>query len=318
MKSTALGATGVSISAIGLGGFELGPERGQEPDLAGAQSLLAAAESAGINWVDTSENYHDNANEELIGAALGSVGGDFLVTTKVAPSAGLSAAASGFRREQIHRGCRSSLQRLQRDHIDVYLLHWPDRSGDVPLEESWGAMAELADEGLVRAVGLSNYELPDIERAHRQRSVDLIQTGLSLVHCLEDRPLIGGCADLGIPVTIYEPLAGGILSGQTLAEQRERWAAYADSGFYRNLLEAERGERSAAVAAGVGRLAERKGCTTAQLAIAWVLHQRGIVAALAGTRKPARVAENARAADVDASDVIDDLEALIPLGPAFA
>ena len=128
------------------------------------------------------------ANESLIGAALARISGDVAVASKVAPEAGITGGASGFRRDEVHAACRASLRRLGRDHIDIYFLHWPDESG-VPLEETWGAMAELADAGLVRAIGLSNYELDAIEHCHRQRPVDVVQDRLSLIDYLEARPV---------------------------------------------------------------------------------------------------------------------------------
>ena len=125
---------------------------------------------------------------------------------------------------------------LRRDHLDIYFLHWPDDTG-VPLDETWGAMAELADTGLVRAVGLSNYEFDDVERCHRQRRVDAVQVGLSLIDYLDNREYIARCGDLGIAVTIYEPIAGGILSGKTMDEVLAIWTGpWVESGFYKRLL----------------------------------------------------------------------------------
>ena len=131
-------------------------------------------------------------NESVIGPALERIEDGFLIASKVAPGAAVTGGGSGFRREQVLQACRDSLERLGRDHLDIYFLHWPDDSG-VPLEETWGAMAELADEGLVRAIGLSNYSLEDVERCHAERPVDAVQVGLNLVDYLADRPSIAGC-----------------------------------------------------------------------------------------------------------------------------
>src|SRR3954470_719266 len=141
MKLLQVGTTGVRLSRIGLGGYQLGPEPDEEPDVPGAARVIGTAIEHGINWLDTSENYLETRNEELIGAALARVSDEFLVATKVAPGKGVTGGGSGFRRDQVHDACRQSLKRLGRDHVDVYLLHWPDRTG-VPLEETWGAMAE--------------------------------------------------------------------------------------------------------------------------------------------------------------------------------
>jgi aryl-alcohol dehydrogenase-like predicted oxidoreductase len=222
MERNSIGGSGVEISRIGLGGYELGPEPDEEPDAERAAGVMRTAIDCGVNWLDTSENYLATHNEEVIGEALQLVGGDFLVASKVAPEPAITGGGSGFRREEVLQACRDSLTRLRRDHLDVYFLHWPDERG-VPLEETWGAIAELVDAGLVRAIGLSNYELDDVVRCHRQRPVDAVQVGLSLIDYLEDRPYIASCGDLGIAVTIYEPLAGGILTGKSIrSEQHTR------------------------------------------------------------------------------------------------
>jgi aryl-alcohol dehydrogenase-like predicted oxidoreductase len=208
MESRPIGKSGVSVSTVGLGGFELGPEVREMPDVDRAMSVIEAALEAGVTWVDTSENYLDTRNESLIGAALRRIHRDVLIATKAAPSAAISGGGTGFRRNEIHDACRASLRRLGRDQIDIYFLHWPDDTG-VPIEETWGAMAELVDAGLVRAIGLSNYGLEEVERCHAQRQVDVVQDGLSLIDYLDNRDSIARCGELGIAAVIYEPSRAG-------------------------------------------------------------------------------------------------------------
>ena len=317
IASYPVGGSGISVSAVGLGGFELGPEPGDDPDVDRAAAVIGAALEAGVNWLDTSENYLDTRNEALIGEALGRVHDEILVATKAAPGAKITGGGSGFRHDQVHAACRASLRRLGREHLDVYFLHWPDETG-VALEETWGAMAELVDAGLVRAIGLSNYELADIERCHAQRPVDSVQTGLSLIDYLDDRSLIARCGELGIGVVVYEPLASGILSDKTLEQLLATWdGSWVESAFFKRLLAPGKAERSLAVSDGMRPIAARLGVTVAQIAIAWVLHQPGVIAAIAGSRDGRHVGENAEAAALDLTSVIGELEALIPLGPAF-
>jgi len=319
MRRKPVGSSGVDVSCIGLGGYELGPEPDEIPDVARAVQVIRTAIDGGINWLDTSENYLATHNEEVIGAALAEVGdGDFLVASKVAPGAGTTGGGSGFRREQVHAACRGSLERLGRDRIDIYFLHWPDDTG-VPLEETWAAMAELADAGLVRAIGMSNYTPEEVARCHAQRPVDAVQVGLSLIDYLEDRPEIAAWGEMGIAVTIYEPLASGILTGKTIEQARAAWTGpWRESAFYKRLLGPTSGERSFAVADALQPIAGRLGVTVAQVAIAWVLQQPGVAAAIAGSRDGGHLRENAGAADVTLpDDVLDALEALIPLGPTF-
>ena len=317
MELRPLGSSGVSISRVGLGGLELGPETDEEPNIDRAVHVIEAAVATGINWLDTSENYLEARNESLIGAALNRIDADFLLATKVAPGAGVTGGGTGFQREQVHEACRDSLRRLGREQIDLYFLHWPDRTG-VPLEETWGAMAELVDTRLVRAIGMSNYEIADIERCHEQRNVDVVQDGLSLIDYLDARASIARCGQLGIGVTIFEPLAGGVLTGKTQEDVLAVWSAWVEEPFYKRLLAPGKVERSFAVADGIRPIAERLDATIAQVAIAWLLHQPGVTAAIAGSRDGRHVRENAEAANVDLEGVLDELEQLIELGPSFA
>jgi myo-inositol catabolism protein IolS len=254
----------------------------------------------------------------LIGAALARISGQVMVATKAAPKPLITGGGSGFRRDQIHAACRASLSRLGRDVIDIYFLHWPDDTG-VPLDETWGAMGELVDEGLVRAIGLSNYKLADVEHCHKTRSVNVVQDGLSLIDYLDVRDSFARCRDLGIGVVAYEPVASGILAGKTKDEVLAFWTGpWVESAFYKRLLGPGRAERSFAVADGLRPIAARLEATVAQVAIAWVLHQRGVSAAIADSRDGRHVRENAQASELDLTLVIDELDELIPLGPTFA
>ena len=312
MDRREVGSSGVAISRIGLGGYELGPEQDEEPDIARAVQVIETAIENGINWLDTSENYLDTHNEEVIGAALAQVDDEFLVASKVAPRPGVTGGGSGFRRDQVLSACRGSLQRLGRDHLDVYFLHWPDETG-VPLEETWGAMAELAETGLVRAIGLSNYTIEDVERCHAKRPVDAVQVGLNLCYYHEELPSIARCGELGIAATIFEPLASGILSGKTLEQVRAAWPGrWRETDWYKEEL-GTKAEQNFAVVDGIRPIAQALGASVAQVALAWVLHQEGVTAAIAGSRSGGHMHENARAAALALpGHVRDEIEQLIP------
>ena len=306
-----VGASGVEISRVGLGGYELGPEPGDAPDVDRAVRVIESALAHGVNWLDTSENYLATSNEALIGRALERIGDDFLIASKVAPRAGVTGGGSGFRRSQVLQACRDSLQRLGRDHLDIYFLHWPDDSG-VPLEETWGAMAELADTGLVRAIGLSNYAIEDVERCHAERSVDAVQVGVNLCYYHEELPAIARCGELGIAVTIFEPLASGILSGKTLEQVRAAWPGpWQETDWFKKEL-GTNAAQNFAVVDGLRPIAERLDATVAQVAIAWVLHQPGVTAAIAGSRNGSHMGENAASMTLDLSAVIEEIEQLRP------
>jgi aryl-alcohol dehydrogenase-like predicted oxidoreductase len=302
----------LAVSRIGLGGYEFE----DDPDWAGARDVLAAAIDAGIDWLDTAESYFDGLNELTIGRALRDIGAEMTISTKVAPAPD----GTGFAEKEIRSACLTSLERLGVERVEMFLLHWPDRTG-VPLEETWAAMRRLVDDGLVTHVGLSNFDREQIERCLRIGRVDFIQEGLSPIDHLETRDLARWCAERGIAVVTYEPLANGMLAGAIDApEDVERVVGedYADWPFWQRLFSPGRFERSQDVANGMRDVADRLGVTLAQVAIAWNVHQPGITATLAGSRSPAHVRENAAAGTLELTDdVLAELDALIPLGPTF-
>ena len=297
MRLQPVGSSGVEISPIGMGGYELGPEPDEQSDIERAVRVIRAAEERGVNWLDTSENYLETRNEAVLGPALEQIGNDFLVASKVAPGAGVTGGGSGFRHDQVLQACRKSLGRLRRGHLDLYFLHWPDDTG-VPLEETWGAMAELADEGLVRAIGMSNYTMEEVERCHAQRPVDAVQVGLNLIDYLDARESIARWGEMGIAVTVYEPVASGILTGKNMEQVLATWTGpWRESSFFKRLLKPGKAEESFAVADGLRPIAERLGASVAQVAIAWVLHQRGVSAVIAGSRDEGHTKEKSGGPD---------------------
>lgn len=311
MQLRPVGATGIHLSSIGLGGYELGSE---PADVPGARAAIEAALDSGVNWLDTAEAYSDTANETVIGQAMRGLSTPPVVASKADPH------EDNFRRQRLHAACRASLERLGVDHLDLYFLHEPDDPGGVPLDETWGAMAELVDEGLVRAIGLSNFTREQLEACHASRRVDAVQDGLSMIDHLGNRELFTWCAEHDIAVVVYEPLAGGLLGGApvTLEGLRRTWGDLEEWGFYERLCAPGRLERSAAVAAELTKVAARLEVPAAQVAVAWVLAQPGVSSAICGSRNPAHVRENSGAAELclDA-DTMTELDALVPLGPAF-
>ena len=320
MDQHRVGGSGVALSAIGLGGVPLGHDATDASQVARAVTVLEAAVDAGVNWVDTSENYFDTGNEALLGAALRDLRGAIQICSKLAPGAVASGGGSGFRPEQVRSGCEASLARLGVEAIDVYLLHWPDDSG-VPLEDTWGAMAALVDDGLVRTIGLSNYDREATAACHSQRPVEVVQTGLSIVDYLEDRDLIAWCGEQGMTVTIYEPLAGGVLTDTPLDQVRSKYVdtPWEDSGYFRLLFGPDTAPRTQQVIDGLRQIAAPLDVSVALLALGWVLRQPGVASAVVGSGNPERVRANATAAELRLPDsALTAVDHLIPLGPAFA
>ena len=239
-----------------------------------------------------------------------------LIASKVAPSP----EGSGFRPEQVRDGCLGSLKRLETDHLDLYQLHWPDGSGDVPVEDTWGAMAALVQEGLVRHIGVSNFDRELIERCEKIHHVDSLQQEFSML-VLADRELIRWCGEQGIGVVSYGPLAFGLLTGAikadaTFAAGDHRGPDGEDA--WDNLYRPGKIERSLAVLDGMRPIALRLNISVAQLALAWNFNQPGVTSAIAGSRNPTHVRSNAAAGEVELDEgTLGELEALLPLGPAF-
>jgi aryl-alcohol dehydrogenase-like predicted oxidoreductase len=312
MELRALGASGVEVSTVGLGGYELGD--GENPAIERVRQIVTTSLDAGVNWFDTGEVYLDTRNETSIGEAITGLRDELVVASKVAPAPD----GSGLRPEQVDAACRASLRRLRTDRIDVYVVHSPDEDSGVPITETWDAMARLVDDGLVRAIGLSNFGIADIEACHATRHVDVIQQGLSLIDHEDERPVITRCGEIGIGAVIYEPLASGVLTGALTREKgHEQWGPeWHDSRFYRRLFAGDRLDRSIAFVDLIRPVATRLGATVAQVAIAWVLRQPGVTSAICGTSNVAHAIDNAGAAGLELSDAdLAELDAATALAP---
>jgi aryl-alcohol dehydrogenase-like predicted oxidoreductase len=314
VQTRRLGSQGPEISVIGFGAWEagLGPEWGEAPPTEQVVAAIRRALDDGIDWIDTAEVYGDGRSEEIVAQAVRGRRDEVLIATKLAPAP----EGTGFRPDEVARGCRQSLERLGTDRIDLFQLHWPDDTG-VPIEETWGAMADLVDEGLVRHVGVSNFDRRLIERCEAIRHVDSAQQQFSMV-TLDEGELIAWCGEVGTGVVTYGPLAFGLLTGAitmetTFSEDDHR----ANEETWDDLFVPEQRARALAVVEGMRPIAGRLGVTLAQLALAWNVHQPGVTAAIAGSRNPDHVTTNvaAGAIELDAA-TLAELDVLLPLGPA--
>ena len=314
MQTKPLGSHGPELSVVGFGAWEAGGEAwGPNPSDEEVVAAIRGALDAGINWIDTAELYGDGKSEELVGRAVEGRRDEVVIATKVAPD------GTGVRADEVRRACEASLKRLGTDRIDVYQIHWP--SPDVPLEETWEAMAGLQDDGLVRWIGVSNYNREQIERCEAVRHVDSLQPHFSMLHP-GNRDVIRWCAERGVGVVAYGPLAFGLLTGAITTEttfDRSDWrSGRGGVRYYGQMFAPGKIERSLAVVDGLRPIAERLGTTVAQLALAWTFHQEGVTSAIAGSRNAEHVRQNAGAGDVRLdSGTLDEIERLIPLGPDF-
>lgn len=295
MRRNRLGSRGPELSAIGFGAWEAGggSEWGHSPPEEQVVEAILTVFESGIDWIDTAEVYGRGRSEELVARAIAGRRDQVVIATKVAPQP----EGSGFEAAQVRSACEGSLRRLGTDHVDLYQLHWPDERG-VPVEETWDAMAALVDDGLVRSIGVSNFDRPLIERCEAIRHVDSLQQEFSMLR-LEDRDLIGWCGEQGTGVLSYGPLAYGLLTGGITSETRF------DEGDFRggeeeggSLFARGNRERNLAHVEALRPIAQRLGITLAQLALAWNVAQPGVTAAIAGSRNPDHVRSNAGAGDI--------------------
>ena len=315
MQKHKLGKNGPEISVIGYGAWEAGGT-GWGPNPSDDQVIEAihAGIRAGITWVDTAEIYGRGKSEELVGRALEDHP-DVLVFTKVGPAP----AGTGVRRDEIRKAAEGSLKRLKRDRIDLFQIHW--RDNEVPLEESWEAMAALQQEGVVSFIGLSNHFRPEIERAEKVAHVDSLQPHFSMLHPKGRDDLLPFCKENGTGVIAYGPLAYGLLTGAVdenteFTEDDWRSGKNKMQGYYDQFYAPGVFEKNLAIVEALKPIADRLSLPLSQLALAWVFHQTGATGAIAGSRQPHHVEENAAAGTIvlEQKD-LDEIDSIISKGP---
>lgn len=297
MKSRRLGSQGPEISIIGFGAWEAGgmawgPNPPDEQTIAAMRTAL----DSGMTWIDTAEVYGGGRSEELVAEAIEGRD-DVLVFTKLAPKP----AGSGFDGSGVRRGAQQSLGRLKRDVIDLYQLHWP--AFDVAIEETWEAMAALVDDGLVRHIGVSNFDRELIERCQAIRQVDSLQPHFSMLHRSPLDDLFPFCARNGTGIIAYGPLGFGLLTGAITSETKFSEDDWRGGGHgiraYDTMFAPQKLERNLEIVDRLRPVAARLDISLAQLALAWTVHQEGVTGAIAGSRSPDHVAENAKGGVVD-------------------
>ena len=300
MQTKKLGSNGPEISVVGFGAWEAGGMAwGPNPPDEQTIRAMRTAFDNGVTWIDTAEVYGGGRSEELVGQALEGYD-SAMVFTKVAPKG----AGTGFRPDDIKKAARKSLDRLGRDVIDLYQLHWPDDS--IPIEDTWGAMGELVDEGTVRWIGVSNFDRELIERCEAVRHVDSLQPQFSMLHQEGRDDLFPFCEQNGTGIICYGPLAYGLLTGAITAETEfgdDDWRSGSGGmqGYYKDLFAPGKKERNLEKVDALRPIADRVGASLPQLALAWVFHQRGVTGAIAGSRSPDHVKDNAGGGSIELS-----------------
>ncbi len=295
-----LGSTGLEVGAVGLGCMSMSwAYDPTQKDDDTAIAAIATALDAGVTLIDTAPAYGPFSNEELVGRAIAGRREETVLATKV----GLLVDPRTYefvkdgRPDSVRSSCEDSLRRLGVEHIDLFQLHRVDP--EVPIEETWGAMAELVQRGLVRHLGLSETSVDECARAHAIHPVASVQSEFSLWTRDRQADVLPWCEANGASFIPFAPLGRGYLTGAVDANTQ-----FEDKDFRaRNpRFTAEARAANQTIVDGIRDVAEGLGATPAQVAIAWTLTVSPAIVPIPGTRRPARVSENAAAATLVLSD----------------
>jgi aryl-alcohol dehydrogenase-like predicted oxidoreductase len=313
VKHRRLGSQGLETSALGLGCMGMSEFYGTA-DEGEAIATIHRALELGFNFLDTADAYGPFKNERLVGRAIKGRRDEVVLATKFGNVRNEQGEGLGIRgdRDYVFSACDASLERLGTDYIDVYYQHRVDPT--TPIEETVGAMAELVEQGKVRYLGLSEAAVETIRRAHAVHPISALQTEYSLWSRDVEDEILPVIRELGIGLVAYSPLGRGFLSGRIRSiddleegDFRRDNPRFQGANFEKNLELVER----------VEELAAAKGCTAAQIALAWVLTQGEDIVPIPGTTRLKNLEENVAALDVELTEEeLRDLEAVLPKGAA--
>ncbi len=289
MNTRQLGKEGPWLTEIGLGTWAIGGPWdwgwGPQDDRDSIRTILRALE-LGINWIDTAAVYGLGHAEEVVASALKGRRSEVFIATKC----GLvwddrGNVVRNNRPESIMRECEASLRRLNTDYIDLYQIHWPD--ANTPVEESWEAMIRLQEQGKVRYIGVSNFDVPLLERCEALHHVNSLQPPYSLLNRKVEKNILPWCQQHGVGVVAYSPMQSGLLTGRfdksRLApdDWRHKSPYFKEPQLSKNLQFAEK----------LKPIAAKYDKTVAQLAISWVLMHPAVTSAIVGARRPEQIEE---------------------------
>jgi aryl-alcohol dehydrogenase-like predicted oxidoreductase len=313
MKTRKLGYTELELTTVGLGTWAMGGPWlfgwGPQDDGEAIAGILKALE-LGINWIDTAAIYGHGHSEALVGQALAQTSDKPLIATKC----GLTwnnqeEKINCLKAESIRNECHASLKRLGIDRIDLYQIHWPDPDEDI--EQAWEEMAKLQEEGKIRYIGVSNFNVEQIKHLQKIAPVGSLQPPYSMLHRGVEDELLGYCNENNIGVIVYSPMHRGLLTGKFSYERLKKLAPD-DHRLRSNEFQDPQFPLIMEFVEKLKPLAERNSCTLAQLAIKWVLHRSEVTAAIVGARRPEQIAETYSSGDGElGQEDIDEIKELL-------
>jgi aryl-alcohol dehydrogenase-like predicted oxidoreductase len=297
MKKRTLGKSGLEVSALALGCMSMSSGYGPAADKVEMIRLIRTAHDLGVTHFDTAEAYGPFANEELVGEALQPIRDEVVIATKfgfdIDVQTGNRGGGTNSRPEHIRQVADAGLKRLRTDHIDLFYQHRVDP--DVPIEDVAGAVKELIAEGKVKHFGMSEAGIKTIRRAHAVQPVTAVQSEYSLFWRGPEAELLPTLEELGIGFVPFSPLGAGFLTGKI--DENTKF----DPTDFRNMVprfSPESRKANMALVDLVKAVAQRKGATPAQVALAWLLAQKPWIVPIPGTTKQQRVEENVGAVNV--------------------
>ena len=314
MKIRNLGTQGIKTSQLGLGCMGMSEFYGAGNDEESVRVIHRAID-LGVTFLDTADMYGPHTNEVLVGQALKGKRHQATIATKfgiVRDPANPAARGISGKPEYVQRSCEGSLKRLGVEMIDLYYLHRVDQS--TPIEETVGAMGELVKQGKIRALGLSEASPSTLRRAHKVHPISALQTEYSLWSREPEDELLKTCEELGIAFVAYSPLGRGFLTGQI-----KKFEDFEANDFRRMSprFQGENFQKNLDLVKKLEALASRKGCTTSQLALAWVAAQGDHIFPIPGTKRMKYLEENVASLGVTfTKEEMAEINALLPKGAA--
>jgi aryl-alcohol dehydrogenase-like predicted oxidoreductase len=303
LRTSQLGTTGLEITRVGFGAWALGGggDRGWGPqDDEESIAAIHRAVDLGINWIDTAAAYGFGRSERVVGRALEGLRDRPRVFTKASLlDDGTGHVRHSLKRDSILREAEASLRRLGIEAIDLYQIHWPIPEADI--EEGWSALAELKEQGMVRHIGVSNFDAAQLRRIASIAPVETLQPPYSLIERTAQEGILPFAERAGIGVIVYSPMGSGLLTGAMTRERiaqlpaddwRSRDPRFTEPQLTEHLALAER----------LQAVADRHGVTPGAVAVAWTLHNPAVDGAITGFRHPGQVDPILAAAGLELTD----------------